>query len=462
MVDCFEPTMSCLDLRARVKIAGASTSDTPTTSGFAENTVRFRGAFSKVRNRTLFVQASDDGPLHANLAEVEGVAYTRCAGARSCDRSSPARGNGDACSLGTGGQGHGQTVKSIVFRWVAAVAMVCAMTGCTGVSYYAQSLKGHLEIMSARQNVARLIVDPSTPEALRAKMKSASAIRQFAIDELALPDNTSYRSYVDIGRDAVTWAVFAAPEFSLVPRSWCFPVFGCVPYRGYFSKETAIETATELHRQGFDVYVSGITAYSTLGWSSDPLLSTMFRQDETYLASLVFHELAHQRVYVHGDSAFNEAFAVAVETSGVRKWLRAAGNSAGLRRYEAERKRSADLLALLAQTRAELSQIYAGSGDASRKRAAKAAAIERLRMRYRQMRDRRWGGYRGYDAWVAAPINNAKLAATSVYNDLVPAFLRLHGLCSNDYPRFYAAVRRLGALGKGKREEALKAAKTCG
>jgi len=349
-------------------------------------------------------------------------------------------------------------VKRAFFRLLAASIMLTGLTGC----YYAQSLKGHVEIMSARKSVERLIDDPATPDALRARMQSASAIRQFASDELALPDNSSYRSYVDIGRDYVTLAVFAAPEFSLAPRTWCFPVFGCVPYRGYFSKESAAQLANDLQGQGFDVYVSGITAYSTLGWSSDPLLSTMFRQGETSLAELVFHELAHQRVYVGGDSAFNEAFAVAVETTGVEKWLRAAGDHAGLRRYAAERRRRDAFLALVSQTRVELARIYGGAGNAEQKRAAKAAAIERLRQRYRRLRDRRWHGYRGYDAWIDAPINNAKLAATSVYSDQVPAFLRLFDMCSGDYPRFYAAVRGIGALDKAKRNEALKTARSCG
>lgn len=315
--------------------------------------------------------------------------------------------------------------------------------------------------MTARQDVGKLIADPTTPEAIRAQLASANAIRQFATDELALPDNSSYRSYVDIGRDYVTWAVFAAPEFSLAPKIWCFPVFGCVPYWGYFSSNSATKTALELQREGLDVYVSGITAYSTLGWSSDPLLSTMLRQDETYIAGLVFHELAHQRVYVQGDSAFNEAFAVAVETTGVRKWLRAAANAAGLRRYETGRKRSAEFLALVSQTRDELRRVYAGSGSPERKRAAKAAAIQGLRVRYRRIRDGRWSGYRGYDAWFDAPINNAKLAATSVYSDRVPAFLHLFDLCSGDYPKFYAAVRRIGALDKAYRAKALEAATAC-
>lgn len=347
------------------------------------------------------------------------------------------------------------------FRRAATVLLVCFLTGCASISYYAQSLNGHVKIMTARQDVGKLIADPSTPEALRARMVSARAIRQFATDELDLPDNKSYRSYVDIGREAVTWAVFAAPEFSLTPKTWCFPVYGCVPYRGYFSKQTAIETAADLREQGLDVHVSGITAYSTLGWSSDPLLSTMLTQDETYLASLVFHELAHQRVYIDDDSEFNEAFAVAVETSGVRKWLRAGANTAGLSRYEADRKRRADFVALVSRTRDELRQVYSGAGSAEQKRAAKAAGIERMRARYRHMRDGRWGGNRGYDAWFEAPINNAKLAATSVYSDRVSAFLKLFELCSGDYPRFYASVQRLGQLRKEDRAEALRTARAC-
>lgn len=353
-------------------------------------------------------------------------------------------------------------MKRALFRLIAASIMMSVVTGCTSVSYYAQSVQGHVEIMAARKSVAGLIGNPSTPEPLRARMEEASAIRQFATDSLGLPDNNSYRSYVDIGRDYVTVAVFAAPEFSLAPMTWCVPVYGCVPYRGYFSQEAAAETAAGLKSGGLDVHVSGITAYSTLGWSSDPLLSTMLRQDETYLAALIFHELAHQRVYVSGDSAFNEAFAVAVETTGVKKWLRQSGNLVGFRRYEADNRRSDDFHALVAQARSELAQIYDEPVSTERKRTAKAAAIERLRKRYRQMRDGRWGGYRGYDAWFDAPINNAKLAATTVYSDQVPAFLRLFDLCSGDYPRFYSAVRRIGALDKDQRDDALKAAEGCG
>ncbi|WP_420407153.1 aminopeptidase [Hoeflea sp.] len=348
------------------------------------------------------------------------------------------------------------------YRWALLATLTLTLAGCSGAGYLAESLKGHAGIMLARQSVSKLIADPATPEALRAQMASASAIRQFASDHLDLPDNASYRSYVDVGRDYVTIAVYAAPEFSLAPLVWCFPVFGCVPYRGYFSRESAVKTVRELNQQGLDVHVTGITAYSTLGWSSDPLLSTMFRSDRTYLASLVFHELAHQRVYVNDDTAFNEAFAVAVEMTGVRKWLDSLGDQAGLARYEAGLERNAEFLALVAKTKTELARIYAGTGTAEQKRAEKAAAISRLRARYRRMRDESWGGYDGYDNWVESPVNNAKLAAVSVYNDLVPDFLRLFDLCAQDYPGFYAAVARLGRLPKAKRADALRSAKSCG
>ncbi|MDP2119767.1 MAG: aminopeptidase [Hoeflea sp.] len=222
----------------------------------------------------------------------------------------------------------------IVLQSILLIALAAALAGCTGAGYYAESLGGHLKIMAARKDVAGLVADPATPGPLRARMASASAIRQFASEALDLPDNRSYRSYVDIGRDYVTIAVFAAPEFALAPVAKCFPVFGCVPYQGFFSAQNARKAAAALQAQGLDVHVSGVTAYSTLGWTSDPLLSTMFRGGEAQLAALIFHELAHQRVYVKDDSAFNEGFAVAVEVSGVRKWLRAAGDAEGLRLLE--------------------------------------------------------------------------------------------------------------------------------
>lgn len=336
-----------------------------------------------------------------------------------------------------------------------------ALSGCSNVSYYLQSADGHLDILAARQSVDKLADDPSQPATLRAQMLLARDIRQFASDQLALPDNKSYKSYVDLGRDYVTLAIFAAPEFSFTPKVWCFPVFGCVPYRAHFSIEAARSERDALALQGYDVYVSGVTAYSTLGWSSDPLLNTMFRDDESHLAGVVFHELAHQKLYFRNDSAFNEAFAVAVERTGIEKWHRENENSAGLRRYHQSVSRMADFLNLIGETRRVLDGVYSGTGDQAQKRKAKERAIKRLQANYQHMREKRWGGYDGYDSWFEGPINNAKIAATAVYSDLVPDFLRLFGKCDADYPRFYRAVALLGSVDKAQRATALRDAATC-
>ncbi len=345
---------------------------------------------------------------------------------------------------------------------LAAIALALGLQGCNSISYYAQSVNGHFTMIAARQPVEELAADPSRSPEFREQMALAVDIRRFATEQLALPDNGSYRSYVDTHRDFVTWAVFATPEFSLDARTWCFPVFGCVPYRGYFSHAAAEKYAAAIARQGMDTYVGGVTAYSTLGWFSDPLVNTMLRFGKTYIAALVFHELAHQRIYLRDDSAFNEAFAVTVENSGVFKWLKRKGDAAARREYEADRSHERDFVSLVSETRAALKLVYDGPGSEEQKRAAKTAEIAKLRTRYRRIRNGRWRGYRGYDGWFDSPINNAKLSATAIYNDLVPAFVHLLALCSGDYERFYRAVEQIGALGREARAQALKGAKTCG
>lgn len=350
----------------------------------------------------------------------------------------------------------------MIGRWVMVIAVCClpVLQGCTTISYYAQSIGGHLDIIAAGQPIDRLVDDPRQPKPLRDRLALARDIRAFATEELALPDNASYRNYVDTGRDYVSWAVFAAPELSLEPHTWCFPVMGCVPYRGYFSQEAAERFADGVRAEGFDVHVGGIPAYSTLGISADPLLNTMLRHGETYLAEVIFHELTHQRVYIAGDSRFNESFAMAVERAGTTAWLESRGDAAELREYRTSQRRSKDFVALIAETQKELEAIYAGNGSDAVKRAAKEAAIARLRARYRRLRDGRWNGYSGYDRWFDSPINNAKLATIAVYNDLVPAFTRLLEICG-DYERLYQAVERIGALGPQQRMAALNGATSC-
>ena len=335
------------------------------------------------------------------------------------------------------------------------------LVGCSNISYYLQSADGHLELLAARQSVDQIANDPEQPEQLRSQMSLARDIRQFATDELALPDNKSYKTYVDVGRDYVTVAVFATPEFSFTPKVWCFPVFGCVPYRAHFSLDKARIERDELQAQGYDVHLSGVTAYSTLGWSSDPLLNTMFRDDESHLAAVVFHELAHQKLYFRDDSAFNEAFAVAVERTGVQKWLQQQGKTSGLRQYDLSDQRMADFLGLIDETRATLNELYASTISDEQKRVAKEATFERLRANYRQLRDTKWNGYDGYDGWFEGSINNARIAATAVYTDLVPDFLRLFEICGADYPRFYKAVEKLGSINRSQRTGALRDVQTC-
>lgn len=335
------------------------------------------------------------------------------------------------------------------------------LLGCSNISYYLQSADGHLEIMAARQSVDKIAKDPEQPKQFRAQMMLARDIRQFATDELGLPNNKSYKSYVDLGRDYVTVAVFAAPEFSFVPKVWCFPVFGCVPYRAHFSLKAARREREQLQAQGYDVHLTGVTAYSTLGWSSDPLLNTMFGDDETHLAGVVFHELAHQKVYFRDDSAFNEAFAVAVERTGVQKWLRASGKIEGIRRYEASDRRMADFLNLIDETRGALNKIYNSNISDEQKRSAKQIAIDNLRSNFQRMRNKRWGGYDGYDGWFEGSINNARIAATAVYSDLVPDFQRLFDVCGADYSRFYNAVELLGSIERTRRATALRNITNC-
>lgn len=341
-------------------------------------------------------------------------------------------------------------------------ATLFIVQGCANFAYYSQSINGHLNLVSAAKPVDRLLKEPSQPPAVRQQLELARDIRAFATERLALPDNRSYRSYVDTGRDYVTWAVFAAPELSLNVKTWCFPVVGCVPYRGYFTEEAALAFAEGVRAEGLDVYVGGVPAYSTLGWFNDPLLNTMFLRGEPYLAGVVFHELSHQRVYVRDDTQFNEAFAVAVERAGTTEWLLERAEPDVLADYRASQKRERDFLTLIADTRNQLQRIYTGQAGDDAKRVAKAETIDNLRARYERMKTDRWNGYDGYDQWFAAPINNAKLATVAVYNDLVPAFMRLFEICGRDYERFYRAVERLGKLDIRQRAEALTSAKSCG
>ena len=342
--------------------------------------------------------------------------------------------------------------------WLALFAIL-ALPGCATVDYYAQAVAGHLGLMVEARPVETVIEAPDTAPGLAARLRTALEIREFASDALALPANASYRRYVDLGRRYVVWTVVAAPELSLEPRRWCFPVAGCLSYRGYFSTSDAAAYAARLESEGWDVTVNGVRAYSTLGWFDDPLLSSMVELSEPWLAGIVFHELAHQRLYVPGDTDFNESFAVVVERAGVRRWLEAAGR-AGLReRHRIAAERRAAFLGLVRDARRGLEAVYASSGTDAEKRAAKTRAFERLRSRYTALRST-WASGPNYDFWFERNVNNAAVALVVAYDRWVPALEALLARSGGDLDAFYRACDELAALSPDERRTRLEALET--
>ncbi|MBA3596597.1 MAG: aminopeptidase [Methylibium sp.] len=343
---------------------------------------------------------------------------------------------------------------------IAGAALV-VLGGCSSVGYLSQSVQGHLGVMNAARPVADWLSDAGTPAELRERLLLSQRIRDFAVRELALPDNASYRRYAALDRPAVVWNVVAAPELSLTLKTWCFPVVGCVGYRGYFERAGATALADELRAAGLEAGVYGVPAYSTLGklpfdYFADPLLSTFIRYPEGELARLIFHELAHQVSYAKNDTEFNESFATAVERLGGARWLQEQADEAArdeYRRYDARRH---DFKALALATRKQLEAVYESAASDAEKRRAKADVMARMRAEHQRLKDGPWEGYRGYDAWFANA-NNASLGVQAAYNALVPAFEALFEAEGRDFPRFYAEVERLAALPKEERRATLAA-----
>jgi predicted aminopeptidase len=334
---------------------------------------------------------------------------------------------------------------------VSVAALPSILGGCTTAGYYAQSIGGHLDLMAKRQDIGTLVDDESTPPDLKEKLERAQVIREFATDELALPDNGSYRSYVDVGQAYVTWNVVATPALSLQAKTWCFPVVGCVAYRGYFDEADARAYGDELAAQGMDVAVVGARAYSTLGWFDDPILNTILYDAEYRFAGTLFHELAHERVFVEGDTAFNESYAVTVEREGVRRWLAGAASPAMLHAYDRERARREDFLALVLVARGRLEALFESSVDDAVKAREKAQIYATLRADYAKLKSS-WGGYGGYDSWFGSELNNARLALLATYNVHVPAFERLIAKEHGDMEKFHQAVEALSKLPKEERD----------
>ncbi len=325
-------------------------------------------------------------------------------------------------------------------RVAALLAAVLLLGGC-GIGYYAQAARGQYAVMRAREPVDRLIESQGTAENLREQLVRARRIRDFATEELRLPDNAAYRSYADIGRRYVVWNVVATPEFSVTPRRWCFPVAGCVAYRGYFAEHAARDFAATLAAAGDDVFVGGVPAYSTLGRIADPLLSTVSGYGELDLAALIFHELAHQVLYVPGDSAFNEAFATAVEEEGVARYAARHASDAALVQWRQRRQLRSEVTDAFIRARRELATLYAREMDAPAMRAAKAERIAALSEEVIAL-EQRHGIASGYRAWIDSGLNNAHLTAVATYYDQVPVFEAiLRERCGGYLPCLYVEAR---------------------
>jgi predicted aminopeptidase len=333
-------------------------------------------------------------------------------------------------------------------RAALAIALIVTLSGGC---YLLQSAQGQLALMSKREPIPRVIDDPSTSAALRAQLKSVTAIRNFASRELGLPDNGSYRKYADIGRPYVVWNVVAAPEFSVDPKQWCFPIVGCVAYRGYFVEKRARRFAAGLHAKGFDVVVGGVAAYSTLGHFDDPILSSMVNWNDVELASIIFHELTHQMLYVPNDASFNEALATTVEEEGVRRWLQQQGREKDLAEHLLQRGRYLEVIALMTETRNHLRTLYASGLPPPLMRERRRETFEELREAYAALKAQ-WGGRAPFDAWFAADLNNAHLASIATYFSCVPGFERELKAAGGNLPAFYLRVRELAKLDQRQRD----------
>jgi predicted aminopeptidase len=338
-------------------------------------------------------------------------------------------------------------------RLLIAAALCVPLAGC----YVMHAARGQWDVMERREPIAAVVADPATPAPLKSQLESVVAIRDFSVKELGLPDNDSYRSYADVERQYVVWNVFATEEFSVEPQSWCFPISGCVSYRGYFNEQKARAFAARLAKRGYDVHVGGVPAYSTLGHFADPVLNTMLRWSDVQLAAIIFHELAHQVVYLPGDSSFNEGFASVVEAEGVRRWLESAGRTADVESFRRQRADYLQVARLFEATRGRLRALYASALPVEEMRAAKQAEFGALRRAYEDHKSRAGDSRANFDAWFEQGVNNAHLASVGTYQDCVPGLRHILAEAGNDLPAFYTRVRELA-----KRDATTRRAELCG
>ena len=349
------------------------------------------------------------------------------------------------------------------------MALATLLCGCRTVGFYAQAVHGEYALLAHQHKVETLLADPRTPADLKHRLQLARDLCRFAEKELGLEAHGNYAKYVDVHREFVVWNVEAAPEFSLAPKRWWYPFLGHLTFRGYFAESNARGYAQTLDRAGYDTCLGGVPAYSTLGWFKDPLLNTFLFEPEPELAETLFHELAHQRLFIPGNTDFNEAFATAVGEEGARRWLQARGDSAVREAYEAGLRRTRQFARLIQETRERLRELYGDEFKADGQlrattrdqglaretlRRRKQALLDDLRERYAALKAG-WGGNPEYDAWFAAPLNNARLNSVATYYDLVPGFERLLVDHEGQLEDFFQAVDRLAQLPRNELRKTL-------
>jgi predicted aminopeptidase len=344
----------------------------------------------------------------------------------------------------------------MIFHFFYAIVLLCLLAACSGPSYYLQAISGHWDLMHARKDIQSLLNDPATSSELARQLRAAVQIKAFAISTLGLPANDSYSSYVEVDGETLVWNVVATKEFSLQAKKWCFPVAGCVPYRGFFKQQKATDFALRLDHKGMDVFVSPAAAYSSLGWFSDPLLSTMLSATDYRLAAYLFHELAHQRLYIKNDGLFNESYASFVEETGVKAWLEYNQRQHQLLHWQQLQNAGKDFTELIAEVRANLAGLYQSDESNVIKREMKAEIFNSFSLSHARLIKQKWHGKRYFAAWFEDPLNNARLALYNTYQGSHCAFQGLLDKAEGDLREFHHLAEQKSRLKKDERELWLK------
>jgi len=343
-------------------------------------------------------------------------------------------------------------------KYLLTCFSVLLLQGCSTLSYYHQAISGQSELLQKRIPITAALADKNLDAQVRQKLLIVQEARVFAVKELGLPDNKSYHDYADLKRPYVMWSVFVTPAFSLKPKRWCYPVVGCITYRNYFSQSDAQAYADKMQAQGYDVYVTGVPAYSTIGWFDDPVTNTMMHWQDYDLVGTLFHELAHQKFYIKNDTMFNESLARTIEHEGLRRWMGSRLRDDVHKKYLLEDQREAEFVRIVLDARKELELLYAKKDVAEKTLPAKLDIFRSLRREYIQLR-KQWKGYEAYDNWMFSGVNNAKVQAIATYYDYVPAFKRMLAEQGDDLSLFYRHIEKLMNMNKKERDKFLSGMK---